>query len=105
MVDYRPKKADPNRVRLTVGRNLIVYPRELTINKADLITIKILINSVISTRLAKFMTIDIKNMYLHTPLDRFEYIPIPVHLVSQEFIDAYNLQNKIHKGFLYVEIH
>ncbi len=46
-------------------------------------------------------------MYLrlvHTPLDRFEYMRIPVDLVPQKFIDAYNLQNKIYKGFLYVEI-
>ena len=50
------------------------------------------------------MTIDIKNMYLHTPLDRFEYMRIPVELVQQNIIDAYNLQNKIYKGFLYVEI-
>ena len=29
---------------------------------------------------------------------------ILVDLVPQEFIDAYNLHNKIHKGFLHVEI-
>ena len=50
------------------------------------------------------MTIDIENMYLHTPLYRFEYMQIPVDLVHQEFIDAYNLQNKIHESFLYLEM-
>ena len=105
MVDYHPQKSDPNRVRLTVGGNFIVYPGELTTNTADLITTKILLNSVISTLLEKFMTIDIKNMYLQTPLDRYEYMCIPVDLVPQEFIDAYNLCNKIYKGFLYVKIH
>ena len=43
-------------------------------------------------------------MYLHTPLDRYEYLRIPMDLVPQEFIDAYNLHNKIYIGFLYVEI-
>ena len=50
------------------------------------------------------MTIDIKNIYPHTPLDQFENMRIPVDLVPQEFIGAYNLQNKIYKCFLYVEI-
>ena len=30
VVDYRPQKDDPNRVRITVGGNLIDYPGELT---------------------------------------------------------------------------
>jgi hypothetical protein len=30
VVDYRPQKEDPNRVRITVGGNLIDYPGELT---------------------------------------------------------------------------
>eukprot|EP00804_Cyclotella_cryptica_P023154 CCRYP_000368-RA/>CCRYP_000368-RA protein AED:0.46 eAED:0.46 QI:0/-1/0/1/-1/1/1/0/117 len=30
VVDYRPQKEDPNRVRITVGGNLIEYPGELT---------------------------------------------------------------------------
>ena len=81
MVDYCLQEADPNRVRLTVVDNIFVYLGELTTNTADLITTKNLLNSVISTLLAKFMTIDIKNMYLNTRLDRFEYMCIPVDLV------------------------
>ena len=49
------------------------------------------------------MTIDIKNMYLHTPLDRYEYKSIHVDFVIEEFIDACNLYNKFYKDFLYVE--
>ena len=45
VVDYRPQKADPNRVRITVGGNLINYPGELTTRTADLVTSKILWNS------------------------------------------------------------
>ena len=30
VVDYRPQKADPNRVSITGRRNLIQYPGELT---------------------------------------------------------------------------
>jgi hypothetical protein len=41
---------------------------------ADLLTIKLLINSVISTAGAKFMTMDIKDFYLNTPMDRYKYM-------------------------------
>ena len=41
---------------------------------ADLLTVKLLLNSVISTEGARFMGIDIKNFYLNTPMDRSEYL-------------------------------
>jgi hypothetical protein len=53
VVDYRPQKVDPNRVRITVGGNLIDYPRELTTRTADLVTSKILWNSTLSTEGAR----------------------------------------------------
>ena len=49
VVDYREQKADPNRVRITVGGNLIEYPFELTTRTADVTTSKVMWNSVIST--------------------------------------------------------
>ena len=42
IVDYRPQKEDPNRVRITAGGNLIIYPGELTTRTADITTSKIL---------------------------------------------------------------
>ena len=50
VIDYRPQKEDPNRVRITAGGNLITdYPGDVTTRTADLTTSKILWNSVIST--------------------------------------------------------
>ena len=69
VVDYRPQKSDPNRVRITAGGNLITYPFELTTRTANLPTSKILWNSTISTKDAKYICIDIKNMYLATPME------------------------------------
>jgi len=46
VIDVRPQKEDPNRVRITAGGNLIFYPEELTTRTADLITTKIMWNSV-----------------------------------------------------------
>ena len=69
VVDYQLQKADPNRVQITEGGNLINYPEELTTRTADLGTSKNLRNNVLSTKNAKYMCVDIKNMYLATPLD------------------------------------
>jgi hypothetical protein len=38
VVDHRPQKADPNRIRITAGGNLINYPGELATRTADITT-------------------------------------------------------------------
>jgi hypothetical protein len=64
-----------------VGSGTLSVAIKLTSTKtADLPAIKTLFNSVISTPDGRFMTIDLKDFFLDTPLDnRFEYIRIPVH--------------------------
>ena len=47
---------------------------------------------------------DCSNFYLSTPLERHQYMRIPIELIPQEFIDLYHLQNKINDGFVYCEI-
>lgn len=86
VVDYRPQKADPNRVRITAGGNLIIYPGELTTRTADLTTAKVLWNSVVSTPGAKFMGIDIKSFYLTSPLPRPEYMKMPLSVFPRHFV-------------------
>eukprot|EP00804_Cyclotella_cryptica_P024278 CCRYP_012561-RA/>CCRYP_012561-RA protein AED:0.25 eAED:0.27 QI:0/0/0/1/1/1/3/0/611 len=98
------KKDDPNRVRITVGGNLINYPGELTTRTADLTTAKILWNSTISTPEARFACADIENMYLQTPMDRYEYMGIKADLIPTAFMDAYKLWDKIYNGHIYMEI-
>ena len=61
-------------------------------------------NSVISTPGARFMTGDASNFYLATPLEKFQYMRIPIELIPQEFIDLYQLQDKVKNGFVYCEI-
>ena len=104
VVDYRPQKDDPNRVRITVGGNLIDYPFELTTRTADLQTTKIMWNSVVSTPGAKYACADIGNMYLETPMERREYMRMPINLIPQEIIDAYDLLPKVKNGYVYMEI-
>ena len=104
VVDYRPQKSDPNRVRLTAGGNLINYPGELTTRTADLTTAKILWNSTISTPNARYACLDIKNFYLGTPMSRFEYMKIPMTVFPSHIKQQYNLDKHVLHGFIYVEI-
>ncbi len=83
MIDHCSQKEDPNHVQITVGGNLIDYSFELTTCTADMVSSKILWNSVISTPVARFAGVDIKNMYLETPLDRFEYMKMPIAYYPQ----------------------
>ena len=58
-------KAKPNRTRLIVGGDRIHYLHSYGMLMADLLTIKMLLNGVILTLKAKFMTIDVKKISKH----------------------------------------
>ena len=53
VVDICPKKADPNRVRITAGGDRLDYYGEKSTKTASIKTVKILINSVLSTTKSK----------------------------------------------------
>jgi hypothetical protein len=103
-VDYRPQKEEPNRTRLTVGGNLIDYPGDVSTPTANTTTAKLVISSTISTPHAKFMCGDIKDFYLGTPMERYEYMRLPIALIPTEIIEAYNLLPLVHNGHIYIEI-
>jgi hypothetical protein len=89
---------------MTVGGNLIHYPFELTTRTADMVSSKFLWNSIISTKGACFTGADSKNIYLETPLDRFEYMKMPIALIPADIIAHYNLNEKVLNGYVYMEI-
>ena len=64
----RPEKKEKNRTRFTVGGDRINYPGAVATPTADMLVAKLQFNSVISTKGARFMTMDISNFYLMTPL-------------------------------------
>ena len=55
IVDFQPQKADPHRIRITAGGNLINYPGKLSTRTADLTTSRLMWNSIHSTEGAKYM--------------------------------------------------
>jgi hypothetical protein len=65
---------------------------------------KLLFNSVVSTTAgAKFMTMDISNFYLMTPLKRPEYIRMKMSDIPEEIINEYKLRSIVSKeGSIYI---
>ena len=81
------------------------YPGDCGTPTADLLTVKLLLNSVISTEGAKFMTIDIKNFYLNTPMDRYEYLRLKLNELPDDVIEEYGLKYKATPDeFVFVEV-
>jgi hypothetical protein len=103
-VDIRPNKTETHRVRLTVGGNLIQYPRNVSTRSANLTISKCLWNSTISTEGYKYMSLDVKNFYLGTLMDSFEYMRIPIKIIPQEIIAEYNLLSLVSDGHVYIEV-
>ena len=93
MVSYRPQKLDHDRSRLTVGGDQIVCLHDVSTPTLDLPTIKMLWNSVLSSPGSKFFTVDIANFYLDTPMDRPEFMRLPIKIIPQEIIYNYKLSD------------
>ena len=51
-----------------------------------------------------FMTADLKDFYLGTPMERYEYMRVSIWLLPDAIIEQYNLKPLFHNGFVYVEI-
>ena len=50
------------------------------------------------------MGIDISNFYLGTPMDRYEYMKMPLALFPDHIVKQYNLGEKAKNGFVYLEM-
>ena len=104
MAEIRPQNAETNCTRLTTGGNIITPPGDVTTPTADLITAKLIFNSLLSTKNTKFMCEDIANFYLNNTMNIYEYMKLPLDIIPEEIIQQYNLRNLSHKDFIYMEI-
>ena len=105
--NYRSQKADPYRVRFTVGGNLVEYHGNTYTPTANLTTAKLLINSVLSTPNAKMLGLDLSNFYLISPFknpSQYEYMWIPAWVIPADIMKEYNLKTKIKNGKTLAEI-
>ena len=88
-----------------MGSDQINYPRKVATPTADLLRVKLMLNSVISTLQVQWMTVDIENFYLNTPLERFGYLKLRMTDLPVEVIAYYKLYVKATiDGFVYVKV-
>jgi hypothetical protein len=99
----RPEKTQPRRVRWTMGGDRIVYTSNVSTKTANLTTAKLMFDSVISTPKACFMVGDLKDFYLGTKMEEYEYACIPLYLIPPLIISRYDLKAKIVDGHVYAE--
>jgi hypothetical protein len=97
------QKAEIHRTRLTAGGNLLDYEGKTSTDTAGMETIKIHINSTISRakKGARYLCIDIGNMYLNTKLLSPEYMRIHIDLIPEEIREEYNTDEwiRLHGGY------
>ncbi len=100
----QPEKAEPNQMHFTVGGDRINYPGKVATPTTEMLVAKMLFNSVISTKGARFMTMNISNFYLMTPLHHPEFIHVKLSNIPNEVIEEYKLREKATKnGSIYIK--
>ena len=95
--DFRPLKSEQYRVRLTVGGDKLHYEYDASSPAASLIETKLLLNSTISqsAKGARFMTIDIKDFFLKSFMNKPEYMRIHKKYFLPDIRKQYNIDNII----------
>ena len=91
------------RIRGTIGGDRVNYPGPTTARTAAMLLVKILIHSVVSDK-AQWLTIDIKDFYLNTPLPRPEYLRIPSKFLTSTIITDYKLSPYLHNNAILFEV-
>ena len=107
VLDYRPLKSEPYKVRITVGGDRLSYENDSGSPAANLLETKVLLNSTISdaSKGAKFMTADIKDYFLATPMAIAEYMKVKYKHIPDDIRLMYNFKNKVTSdNFIYIKI-
>ncbi len=61
-------------------------------------------NSILSTQQAKYICLDLKNLYLSVPLDRYKYMRIPISMFPAWIVAQYDLLHKVVIGYIYLKM-
>ena len=87
-----------------LGGNCIDYPGVIYTPDSNITTAKLLSNSVISTKNENFIGIDLKDFYLNTQMERYEYMLVLITMVLQDIMNEYKLGDILHNDMVLGEI-
>ena len=94
VANVRPQKEYPYCIRFTVGGDSLDYPGPTATETSEIQTANLLFNISISTKGGRFMCIDLKDFYLGTPMNWYEYMWIKMTDIPQDIINQYVLTTK-----------
>jgi hypothetical protein len=97
--DYKPKKMEKHRIRLTVGGNRLDYNGDTATSTADITTFKILINRTLSTKDAKNDD-GYQKLQLRYAFAKDEFMLLPISILPEEI----HLTRLAVDGWVYLEI-
>jgi hypothetical protein len=70
-----------------------------------MVTVKIHLNSTNSTKGAQYCTIDLKDFYLNTPMERPEFMRMKLADLPEDFTQIYNLHDLVDNlGYVWIRI-
>ena len=105
VINYRPEKYDLYSFRLTGGGERIICSWDCGSPTVDMLTVKLILNSIVLTTDESFVTIDIKDLYLSMPIPRYKYMRLKLSDLPDNVFRQYNLREKLTKDrYFYTEI-
>ena len=107
VINYRPLKSKPHRIRITVAGDKLSYPFDTGSPAASLLETKILIKSTISDakKGVPFMSADLKDYFLASPMNREEFMRVHLKHFPSDIINRYQLKAKAtNDGYIYIRI-
>ena len=89
LCDHHSLKDEKWRIRLVVGGDKLPYELDSRSLATDLLEIKLLLNSVmIDANIgAQFLSMDLKDMFLQTPIHSLEFMKVAIKYFPQDFIE------------------
>ena len=92
------------RVRGTYGGDKGDYKGPTAAETADITTVKVLLNSVISDPQANWLTTDICDYYLGTPMDTPEFMRVPVKYIPEATMLKHQLAGLVHNNAVIMQL-
>ncbi len=89
--NLKPNKAGTHQTRLATGGYRINYHKDIGTPTADMTLVKTLLNSIISSKGAKCVMLDIKDFYLNTPMERYKNMHLKLSNIPKEILIKYKL--------------
>ncbi len=90
---------------LVVIGNRIVHHGNVSTPMVEMMTVKMNLNSIISTKRVQYCTLGLKDFYLNTPMEQPEYVQMKLSNLPQEFADLYDLTKKAEdNGNVYIKV-